>query len=116
SARRRDRDEGAAALRAAADAADAAALRFVDDTVARVRRELTQGVVELYRGAAREVLELVRPRRLPFGSHRATAADRDYLLGLLDSGYESLLAPMRGEVAAELSRAGTEAITAASRG
>ena len=34
------------------------------------------------------MLDLVRPRRLPFSSHTATAADRDYLIALLVSGFE----------------------------
>jgi hypothetical protein len=56
----------------------------------------------LYRRAAREVLDLVRPRRLPFSSHTATAADRDYLIALLASGFETAIEAGRRRVAAEL--------------
>ena len=33
----------------------------------------------------------MRPRQLPFGSHSASPADRDYLLAMLDDGYEAML-------------------------
>ena len=65
---------------------------IIDDCVAQVRRQLNHATVELYRQAAQEVLQLVRPRQLPFGSHQAAPADRDYLIAFLDTGYETALA------------------------
>jgi len=67
----------------------------------------------LYRRAAREVLDLVRPRRLPFSSHTATAADRDYLIALLASGFETAIETGRGRVATELTLRSRTAETAA---
>lgn len=84
-------NERGGALRTAALAAEASMIRFVDEVVAHERATISREVGLLYREAAREVLELVRPRKLPFGSHTAAQADRDYLLGLLDSGYEKVL-------------------------
>ena len=59
------------------------------------RRAISLAVGELYRQAAREVVELVRPRRLPFGSNRATPADRDYLISLLETGFDAALGHSR---------------------
>ena len=81
-------------------AADAAAL--AEELVLAERRALSDATVALYRRAAREVLDLVRPRRLPFSSHSATAADRDYLIALLASGFEAAIEASRARVAAEL--------------
>ncbi|MBL4635483.1 MAG: dynamin family protein [Kofleriaceae bacterium] len=80
-----------AALRTAAKLARECMFRFVDEDVEQERLRIAQDTGLLYRNAALEVLELVRPRKLPFGSNKATQADRDYLLGLLDSGFDSLL-------------------------
>jgi tetratricopeptide (TPR) repeat protein/GTP-binding protein EngB required for normal cell division len=66
------------------------------------RRRLVDGMTELYRHAAREVLELVRPRNTPFGQHQATRADRDYLLSVLEDGFATLLAPSRERLTNEL--------------
>lgn len=83
--------DASAALQRAANALADACPAFIDDVVIREREALQDAVTALYRRAAREVLELVRPRQLPFGSHSAAPADRDYLIGLLDSGYEEAL-------------------------
>ena len=83
--------ERSAALREAAQMAQASMIRFVDEVVAHERATISRDLGLLYRDAAREILDLVRPRKLPFGSHKAAKADRDYLLGLLDSGYEKVL-------------------------
>ena len=83
--------DASAALHGGASALAEACPAFIDDVVIRERAALQDAVTALYRRAAREVLELVRPRQLPFGSHSATPADRDYLIGLLDSGYEEAL-------------------------
>ncbi|MBZ0231526.1 MAG: hypothetical protein K8M05_04190, partial [Deltaproteobacteria bacterium] len=65
----------------------------------------------LYRRAAREVIELVRPRQLPFGTHSATPADRDYLLAMLDDGYEAMLLAAESQVVTETRRvAGIDAM------
>ena len=66
------------------------------------RKALSEQTAALYRRAAREVLDLVRPRRLPFSSHTATAADRDYLIALLSSGFETAIEAGRRRVADEL--------------
>ena len=96
----------------AADAADAArtgrdelvasAHAFAAGGVLTERRALSDASTALYRRAAREVLDLVRPRRLPFSSHTATAADRDYLIALLSSGFDAAIDSGRRRVAAEL--------------
>ena len=44
----------------------------------------------------------MRPRRLPFSSHKATLADRDYLIALLQSGFESAIESGRRRVADDL--------------
>ncbi len=109
----RDRDrlvETAAALRGRREELVAAASRAADDVVAPVRRDLAAAVDALYRRAAREVIELVRPRQLPFGSHSATPADRDYLLAMLDDGYEAMLLAAEARVLTEARRlAGVDA-------
>ncbi len=78
-------------LLSASEDAEAQALVFLEEVVEKERMTVQKDASALYKTAAKEVLELVRPRKLPFGSHKATRADRDYLLGLLDSGFESLL-------------------------
>jgi hypothetical protein len=102
-------DAARARAAAAADAARAgrdelisSSRSFVDDIVLAERKALSDQTSTLYRRAAREVLDLVRPRRLPFSSHTATAADRDYLIALLSSGFESAIDAGRRRVAAEL--------------
>ncbi len=103
----RDRSER---RRRAAEHTRAASARFLEQSVARERRRLGEAAALLYRSAAREVLDLVVPRRLPFGSHRASRADRDYLVSLLDGGFASLLEQSRRRVDGELRAAGAEAI------
>ena len=83
--------DAADAARGARDELTASALQFSHDGVLGERKELSEQMAALYRRAAREVLDLVRPRRLPFSSHSATAADRDYLIALLASGFESAI-------------------------
>ncbi len=83
--------ERSTALRQAAQLAETSKTRFVDEIVPQERATISRELGLLYREAAREILDLVRPRKLPFGSHKAAKADRDYLLGLLDSGYEKVL-------------------------
>jgi hypothetical protein len=77
------------------------------------RKALSDATALLYRRAAREVLDLVRPRRLPFASHSATAADRDYLIALLSSGFETAIEAGRQRVAVELTARAQLADTAA---
>jgi len=104
-----------AGLQSAAQAAADAARDGRDELVASARELSTVGVLAerkalseatslLYRRAAREVLDLVRPRRLPFSSHTATAADRDYLIALLSSGFDAAIESGRRRVASELAR------------
>lgn len=97
----------AAAARVRADAA-----LFARAIVAEERRRLGERTAATYRAAAREVLELVRPRKLPFGTHSATPADRDYLLGLLERGLLAAIAPTEERALAELERAADEALRA----
>ena len=101
-AERGEHEAAAAALRARGDDLRGAAAQVADAVVAPVRRSLAAAVDELYRRAAHEVIDLVRPRQLPFGSHSATPADRDYLLALLDDGYEAMLLAAEAEVLAAL--------------
>lgn len=81
----------AALLRSAAERARGQQLQFIETFVQRERASISEAAGKLYHDAAAEVLELVQPRTMPFGSNRAEPADRDYLLGLLDSRYEALL-------------------------
>jgi hypothetical protein len=77
------------------------------------RKALSDATANLYRRAAREVLDLVRPRRLPFSSHTATTADRDYLIALLSSGFDAAIDASRRRVADELAARAREAEPAA---
>ncbi|HEV7554037.1 MAG TPA: dynamin family protein, partial [Kofleriaceae bacterium] len=90
------------AARDARDELAASARQFSTTAVIHERHALSESTTLLYRRAAREVLDLVRPRRLPFSSHSATTADRDYLIALLSSGFESAIATGRRRVAADL--------------
>jgi Flp pilus assembly protein TadD/GTP-binding protein EngB required for normal cell division len=94
--------DAATAARASRDQLLASAQQYVDAAVTDERKALAEQTTALYRRAAREVLDLVRPRRLPFSSHTATAADRDYLLALLSSGFESTIETARRRVATDL--------------
>lgn len=104
-------DLGGARARASTAATAAARARenlvvaaqvYAKTTVLAERKRLSEDLVLLYRRAAREVLDLVRPRRLPFSSHSATVADRDYVIALLSSGFESATTSGRNRVAKEL--------------
>jgi tetratricopeptide (TPR) repeat protein len=111
------RERATAAADAARDARDeliASARTFADESVLAERKALSDHTSMLYRRAAREVLDLVRPRRLPFSSHSATIADRDYLIALLQSGFESAIESGRGRVAEDL-RARSRAAELAAR-
>jgi len=95
--------------RTAADAARtgrdellASAQELASAGVIAERKALSDATALLYRRATREVLDLVRPRRLPFATHSATAADRDYLIALLSSGFEAAVESGRRRVAADL--------------
>lgn len=92
----------ATAARAGRDDLLASARAFADTSVLAERKALSDQATALYRRASREVLDLVRPRRLPFSSHSATAADRDYLIALLSSGFEAAIDAGRRRVAESL--------------
>ena len=94
--------EAADAARAARDQLLAASQGFADEVVLAERKALSEHTAHLYRRAAREVLDLIRPRKLPFGSHKASSADRDYLIALLQSGLESAIEGGRRRVASDL--------------
>jgi hypothetical protein len=113
--RRAATSTSASALAAAASRVREAQARLAREVVPAERRAVTERVGDLYRTAAREVLDLVRPRRLPFGSHQASPADRDYLLALLESGFSALLEPIRARISTELSLIGHQAAAAAAR-
>ena len=103
----RGRDQEAAAVTAARAGRDELlrqARAFASEAVVVERKQLSDQMAELYHRAAREVLDLVRPRRLPFSSHTATAADREYLIALLSSGFEAAIEEGRKRVAADLVR------------
>jgi tetratricopeptide (TPR) repeat protein len=106
--RRAAAQEAANGLTAAAALAAQARQEYTRKLVPEERRRLVEGAAELCRRAAREVLELVQPRRLPFGSHSATPADRDYLISVLETGFEALLEPSRRRVVQALRQASRE--------
>ncbi len=88
----RSRAEAASeASRRGREALAEATQTLVRNTLLAQRRALAEAVTLLYRRAAREVLELVQPRRLPFSAHSATVADRDYVIALLAAGYDAAL-------------------------
>jgi tetratricopeptide (TPR) repeat protein/GTPase Era involved in 16S rRNA processing len=68
------------------------------------RKAIVDASTALFRRAAREVIELVRPRRMPFSAHSATVADRDYLMALLEEGYCAMFEQSRCQVASDLSK------------
>ena len=105
--------QAASDTRAGRDQLLASAREFAADRVLAERKALSDATALLYRRAAREVLDLVRPRRLPFASHSATAADRDYLIALLSSGFEAAIEAGRQRVAVELTARAQLADTAA---
>ena len=94
--------EAAEAARAGRDELLASAQQFAAEAVVEERKQLSEQMSLLYRRAAREVLDLVRPRRLPFSSHTATVADRDYLIALLSSGFDTAIETGRKRFAATL--------------
>lgn len=68
------------------------------------RKSIVDATTALFRRAAREVIDLVRPRRLPFSAHSATVADRDYLIALLEAGFLAMFDESQRQVVAELNR------------
>ncbi|MDQ3370566.1 MAG: dynamin family protein, partial [Myxococcota bacterium] len=110
---RQHANEAATAARAGRDELTDSARTFVAEAVLTERKALSDLTTSLYRRAAREVLDLVRPRRLPFSSHSATVADRDYLIALLQSGFETGIEAGRRRVAADLLERSRAAETAA---
>ncbi len=92
----------AEAARAGRDELAASARELSTAGVLAERKALSDATAGLFRRAAREVLDLVRPRRLPFSSHTATSADRDYLIALLSSGFDAAIDAGRRRVADDL--------------
>jgi Tfp pilus assembly protein PilF/GTPase SAR1 family protein len=90
------------AARTGRDGLLASSRQLGTELVLAERKALSDLTSTLYRRAAREVLDLVRPRRLPFSSHTATAADRDYLIALLQSGFEAGIESGRRRVGDDL--------------
>ncbi len=96
-------DSAAEISRKGKDTLAEATRSFLKTAILAERRALSEAVTTLYRRAAREVIELVRPRRLPFSAHTATTADRDYLIALLEAGYDAAIEASRRRVTRELS-------------
>jgi hypothetical protein len=96
-----------------AAAARGDAVLFTRHTVVEEAKELGERVASTYRAAAREVLELVRPRKIPFGSHSATGPDRDFLLGFLDRELAAAIDPTHRRAAEELRRSAHDATACA---
>ena len=101
----------AAALWAAAELIRTGTTNLLTHLAETERRRLAEGVATAYRAAARELLELVRPRRVPFGEHRATPADRDYLRGLLERALDRVLDDARDRIVVSV-----DALLASARG
>jgi len=109
------------AARAAAGAAAPASRDFAADGTALARLEqalrgtldseriaLRARMNEVYRRAALEVREFVRPRSWLFGEHRATAADEAFLGELLEDSVESAVARTRAALLAAMRDAAPE--------
>ena len=79
-----------------------------DGGLERAVHGVRRATSDLYRQAAEEILELVRPRRLPFGSNRATRADRDYIIGFLETGIPVAVDEALADVSGALTAAGVE--------
>ncbi len=69
------------------------------------RRALQLALQAVYRRGAEEVLDFVRPRRWALGEHRASSADRDFLIELLQSGLRGMTEASRERMTALLERA-----------
>jgi tetratricopeptide (TPR) repeat protein/GTPase SAR1 family protein len=95
-------DEAAEVARRGRDTLAESTRTFLKTTILSERRALSEAVTALYRRAAREVIELVQPRRRPFSAHSATTADRDYLIALLEAGYDTAIEESRRRVTREL--------------
>jgi len=104
-----------ATARGAADAAVSAARDFAAEGAALARLEqalrgaldgeriaLRARMDEVYRRAALEVREFVRPRSWLFGDHRATAADEAFLAELLEDSVAAALARTRAALLAAM--------------
>jgi small GTP-binding protein len=92
-------DESRAALRASARD---------QEILAQERERLREALQRVYKEGASEVLDFVRPRRWVFGEHRATAADRDFLLDLLMEGLGEMGEASAQRVSDHLKAVGTE--------
>jgi small GTP-binding protein len=92
-------DESRAELRAKA----------ADEKMLTEERERLRETLQLvYKEGAGEVLDFVRPRRWVFGEHRATAADRDFLLDLLMEGLGQMGEASARRVSEQLTTVGKE--------
>lgn len=99
------------ALAAAADGLATAAAAFgalADDAA----RDLAHRLRATLGAAAREVLDVVVPRKIFFGEHSAQPADRDHLLQLLEAQFAAALEPARARAHAALDAAATAAASA----
>jgi tetratricopeptide (TPR) repeat protein/GTPase SAR1 family protein len=103
--------DSASLLHAAASRAAEVRQEYTHKVVPEERRLLVEGAAGLCRRVAREVLELVQPRRLPFGSHTATPPDRDYLVAVLETGFAELLEPSRRRVVQALRQSSRDSLS-----
>ena len=110
--RRGELQHGAERIESAAAGIRAAAASFDTDVAAAERRAISNDLGTLYRDAAREVLDLVLPQSLPFGSHKASPADRDYLISLLETRLEGALSRSRRRVEASIRETCSDAVRA----
>jgi small GTP-binding protein len=65
---------------------------FTDKVLSDEGQRLREALQDLFRQGAEEVLDFVRPRRWLFGEHRASPADRDFLLDSLEDGLHHMSA------------------------
>jgi tetratricopeptide (TPR) repeat protein len=73
--------------------------------IAEERRSLEDASRAVYHRGAEEVLDFVRPRRWVLGEHRASDADRDFLVELLLEGLEGMTEDSHRRMTERLERA-----------
>ncbi|MCB9558648.1 MAG: dynamin family protein [Deltaproteobacteria bacterium] len=77
--------------------------------------QLADDLETVYRQAADDVLDFVRPRKWRFGEHRAGTHDRAFVAGTLERGFARIIAASQARVAARWQLAVTECAERASR-
>jgi hypothetical protein len=102
--RRLDQADGA--IEALETLASKTKAELASDFLDREQGHLRADLEGVYRHGAEEVLDFVRPRRWVFGEHRATRADRDFLLDLLLEGLHGMTMCSFSRLSDHLSRIG----------